>query len=64
MSFHALVRCAKEASVRDESDALKVHLAGVETRLEGDHAALVDAINAHTAATTARLDCSRRSAAR
>ena len=37
--------CAKEAWAKDESDALKVLLAGVETHLREEHAALVDAIN-------------------
>ena len=46
--------CATEASVRAESDTLKVLLAGIETRFLEDHEALVDAINAHTAATTAQ----------
>ena len=46
--------CATEASVRDEADALKVLLAGVETRFREEHAALVDAINAHTEATNAQ----------
>ena len=42
--------CGKKTCVRDESDALKVLLAGVETQFREDHAALVDAINAHTVA--------------
>ena len=46
--------CAKEASVRDEVDALKVLLASVETRFREEHTALVEAINAHTAATKAQ----------
>ena len=46
--------CAKEASVREEADALKVLLAGVETRFREEHAALVEAINAHTVATNAQ----------
>ena len=39
--------CAKEASVREESDALKVLLAGNETRFREEYAALAKAINAH-----------------
>ena len=46
--------CAKEASVRDEADALKVLLAGVETRFREENAALFDAINEHTVATNAQ----------
>ena len=46
--------CAKEASVRDGSDALKVLLAGVEMRFREEHTALVEAINAHTEATNAQ----------
>ena len=46
--------CAKEECVRDEADALKVLLAGIETRFREEHTALVDAINAHTAATNAQ----------
>ena len=49
-----LSECAKEASVRDESDALKVLLAGVETRFREEHTALIDAINALAAATNAQ----------
>ena len=45
---------ATERCVTDESDALNVLLAGVETRFMEEHAALVEAINAHTAATTAQ----------
>ena len=40
-----LSKCATEASVREESDALKELLAGVETRFWEEHTALVDAIN-------------------
>ena len=43
--------CAKETSAREGSDALKVLLSGMETRFRADHAALVDATNAHTMAT-------------
>ena len=39
---------------QDEAGALKVLLAGVETQFREEHTALVDAINAHTAATTAK----------
>ena len=35
---------AMEACVKDESDALKVLLAGVETRFREEHAAVVEAI--------------------
>ena len=38
----------------DECDALKVLLAGVETWLREERAALVEAINEHTAATKAQ----------
>ena len=41
--------CATEASVRDESDALKVLLAGVETRFREEHRVLVGAINEQNA---------------
>ena len=40
--------------VRNESDALKVLLAGIETRFREEHTALFDVFNAHTAATTAQ----------
>ena len=43
--------CATVASVTDEADALKVLLAGVETRFLEEHTALVEAIGSHTAAT-------------
>ena len=46
--------CAKEASVRDESDALKVLLVRIETQFSEEHTALVDALNANTAMTIAR----------
>ena len=46
--------CAKEASIMDESDALKALLAGGETRFREEHKALVDAINAHTQETNAQ----------
>ena len=39
---------------REEADALNVLLAGVETRFREEHEVLVDAINAHTAVTTAQ----------
>ena len=48
--------CAKEASVRDGSDALKVLLAGIEMWFREQHAVLIDAINAHTAATNAKTN--------
>ena len=41
--------CATETWVKDESDALKVLLAGVETRFREEHAALVEAINEQNA---------------
>ena len=53
-SFQVLSGCATDASVRDESDALKVLLAGVETRFREEHTALIVAINAHTAAMKAQ----------
>ena len=40
-----LTGCAKEASVRVESDVLKELLAGVETRFREEHVALVEATN-------------------
>ena len=43
--------CAKEGSAREESDALKVLLAGIETRFREEHTVFVEAINAHTGAT-------------
>ena len=46
--------CAKEASVREEADAVKALLAGVETRFREEHAVFVEAINAQTAATKAQ----------
>ena len=52
--------CAKEACVTDEVDALKVLLAGVETRFREEHTALVDAINAHT--RRRMRDCTARGA--
>ena len=42
---------ATEARVRDESDALKVLLAGVETRFGEEQASLAEAINAQKAMT-------------
>ena len=57
--------CAKEARVKDESDALKVLLAGVETRFREEHAALVEAINVHAQRRRRhRLHCLRHCAAR
>ena len=52
--FGLLSGCAKDASVRDESDALKVLLAGVETRFQEEHAALVEATNEQKAVTNAQ----------
>ena len=46
--------CAKDACVRDESDAMEVLLAGVETRFREGRAALVEALNALTTATKAQ----------
>ena len=46
--------CAKEASVRDESNALKALLTRTETRFMEENTALVEAINAHTEATNAQ----------
>ena len=43
--------CAKETSVRGESDALKVLLSGIEMRFREEHAVLIEAINVNTAAT-------------
>ena len=49
-----LSSCAKETCVRAEVDALKVLLAGVETRFREEHTALVEAFNAYTQATNAQ----------
>ena len=46
--------CAKEACVRDEADALKALLSGVELRFREEHAVLVGAINALSAAANAQ----------
>ena len=46
--------CSKEANVKDESDALKTLLCGIEMRFGEQHGALVEAINTHTAATKAQ----------
>ena len=46
-----LSSCVTDANVKDEADALKVLLAGVETRFREEHAALVGAINAQNAMT-------------
>ena len=46
--------CAKMACVNDESDALKVLLAGNETRFREEHAAVVDANNGQKAVTNAQ----------
>ena len=46
--------CSKEANVREESDALKTLLCGIEMRFREEHRALVEAINAHTTATKAQ----------
>ena len=45
---------AMEACVKDESDALKVLLAGNETRFREEHAAVVDANNGQKAVTNAQ----------
>ena len=50
-----LSRCVKDMCVKDESDAVEMLLVGVETRLQGEHAARVDATGAHTAATNAQM---------
>ena len=49
-----LSECTEEKSVREESDALKAILAGIEMRFREEHAALVEAIHAQTAATKAQ----------
>ena len=49
-----LSSCATEVCVRDEADSLKELLGGVETWFREEHAALVDAIGAHTAAMNAQ----------
>ena len=43
--------CANEASVRDGPDALKVPLAGIETRFREEHAALVEVLTEQKAMT-------------
>ena len=43
--------CATETSVKDGSDALKVLLAGIETRFREEHTALVCSINEQKAIT-------------
>ena len=53
--FSGLVSCcAKESSVSMESDALKTLRVPIEVRFREEHAVLVEAINAHTAATNAQ----------
>ena len=47
---------AKETCVREEADAPKVLLAGVETRSQEEHTALVDVIDEPTAATNAKTN--------
>ena len=51
LSSTLLSCCAKETSFSKESDALKILLARVEVRFPWVHTVLVEAINAHTAAT-------------
>ena len=46
--------CAKDATVREEADTVKVLLAGIEMRFREEHSVFVEAINAHTAATKAQ----------
>ena len=46
-----LSRYAKEADVKEESDALKTLLFGIEVRFREEHGALVEKINAHTVVT-------------
>ena len=56
MSFQTLVLVsvhATDASVRDESDALKGLLALIETRFREEHVALVGAIKEHKSMTNA-----------
>ena len=45
---------AKETSVKDQFDAVKVLLSGIETCFQAGHAALVEAINAQALATKAQ----------
>ena len=45
----------QRACVREESDAPKEFLAGVDTRFREEHGALVDATNAQTAVTKAQM---------
>ena len=56
--------CAKDARVRDESDALKGLLSGVEMRFREEHVVLVEAINELTAATKAQTALLEHCAAR
>ena len=44
--------CAKETSLREESDTVKI-LSGIEMRFREKHVVLVEAISAHTLATKA-----------
>ena len=53
-AFGLLSGCATETSVRDESDALKVLLAGVETRFLDEHTTLAEALNEQKAMTNAQ----------
>ena len=43
--------CATETYVREEADAMKDLLVGIETRFREEHAALVDATTAQMAVT-------------
>ena len=52
--------CPTEGSVKDESDMLKVLLAGVETRFREEHTTLVDASTYTRRRRTHRLLCLRR----
>ena len=47
-------KCAEETNVREESDTMKVLPSGIDMRFRDEHAALVEAINAHTAVMNAQ----------
>ena len=48
------VKAQVECVVSTKMDELKESVAGIETRFQEEHTALVDAINANTAATKAQ----------
>ena len=46
--------CAKEMSIKSESDAVKILLSGIEMRFREEHGALIEAITEHTSSTKAQ----------